>query len=517
MRAAVYTRVSSEEQARSGYSLDYQADRCTEKARSMGASDVTIYKDEGISGAVLNRPGLSRLRDDLRQGRINLVVVLDPDRFARNVAHQLLVTEEIERLGAVLEFVNFEWRNTPEGQLFYAVRGAVSQYEKEKIRERTMAGRLQKARAGLLPQAHRPYGYAYDPAASSLVPQPAEAKVVQIIYTLFTQYGLGYTAIARRLDDLGVPPRRASRWHRQVVYQILVNPVYTGVFWVNRYNCRDLGLNRYRPPEERRRPVLRDAALWIGVPVPALVESSCWQAAQERIAAGLTRYKSRTRRPYLLRGLVRCAVCGATARAQQVRARPRPYAYYYCPASHAEKVRLPASILEETVWTWTKQALDDPQCLSSLLHDTSGPEGDPITALAQVEDELRLLDERRTAASRAFAAGVAGLQDWETVMRQTTLRAAALAKSRAALKSRLCQISENHEQTAAAARWILQHMDDLDVEKRRRLVERMVEVIFIGPDNEITIRARVHGEQSFTQCQREGDPDAPARREEDPR
>ncbi|MDI6709715.1 MAG: recombinase family protein [Thermoanaerobacterales bacterium] len=516
MRAAIYVRVSSEEQAKCGYSLDYQAAACEERARRLGATEVAVYRDEGVSGAVLARPGLTRLRETLRQGGVDLIVVLDPDRFARNVVHQLLITEEIERSGATLEFVNFEWRNTPEGQLFYAIRGAVAQYEKEKIRERTMAGRIQKARAGRMPQAHRPYGYAYDPEAATLVPHPAESAVVRTIYDLFVRDGLSYVAIARRLDALGIPPRSAPHWHRQVIRQILTNPVYTGIFWANRYDCKDLALNRYRPPEERRRPLLRDRDQWIAVPVPPLVDPARWQAAQERVAAGLARQGSRSRRAYLLKGLVRCAVCGAPARAQQVRARPHPYAYYFCPGTHPEKVRWSAGLLEGAVWAWTKETLYAPECLAEVLRDTRDlPAEDPEAALARLEKETGRLGERRAAASRAFAAGLCDRREWETVLRQTSVRTAALAEERKRLEARLLNLHRNNRELIAAACRILDAMDDLETENRRRLVERMVDAVLIGPGEEVTIHVRVSRGGDFTWCQREGNPDAPACREKD--
>lgn len=516
MRAAIYVRVSSEEQARHGYSLDYQEAACKERARRLGASEVAVYRDEGVSGAVLARPGLTQLREALRQGGIDLIVVLDPDRFARNVVHQLLITEEIERYGASLEFVNFEWRNTPEGQLFYAIRGAVAQYEKEKIRERTMAGRIQKARAGRMPQAHRPYGYAYDPQEATLVPHPVESGVVRTIYDLFLTEGLGYAAIARRLDALGFPPRAAQHWHRQVIRQILTNPVYTGIFWANRYDCRDLALNRYRPPEERRRPLLRDREQWIAVPVPALVDPTTWQAAQERIAAGLSRRGPRGRRAYLLKELVRCAVCGAPARAQQVRARPRPYAYYFCPGAHPEKVRWPAAQLEEAIWAWIKEVLYAPECLAEVLRDIADPPGeDPEAAIARLEAELARLEERRNAAGRAFAAGLCNCREWEAVLRQTALRAAALAKERERLRIGLLNRRRDERELLAAACRLLEALDDLKTEKRRRLVGRMVEVILIGPGEDVTVHARVSQGGDFTWRQQERDPDAPACPEKD--
>ena len=78
---AVYARVSTEEQARSGYSLDDQILQCKRKA---GTDDVLVYVDDGVSGEYLDRPQLNKLLDDVENGLIDKVVCLSPDRLSRN-------------------------------------------------------------------------------------------------------------------------------------------------------------------------------------------------------------------------------------------------------------------------------------------------------------------------------------------------------------------------------------------------------------------------------------------------
>ncbi|MBX6378222.1 MAG: recombinase family protein, partial [Clostridia bacterium] len=306
--AAVYIRVSTEDQARRGYSLADQRAACLARAVALGARHVEVFADGGVSGSLLERPGLNALRAGLREGRFGLVVCLEPDRLARNLAHQLLLTEEIERAGARLEFVGFEWQRTPEGELFFALRGAIAQYEREKIRERTSRGRRQKARQGRMPAAFEPYGYRYDPSSSTLTPVEAEAAIVRAAFRWVVEEGLGPSAVARRLDALGVPTRRgAPGWHRGVVARLLRNPVYAGTFYANRYDAAGAFLNRHRAPWERRPVRLRPVEEWIPVPVPAIVEPAVWRAAQARLDVIGRRPTSRS--TYLLSGLSVCAVC----------------------------------------------------------------------------------------------------------------------------------------------------------------------------------------------------------------
>lgn len=140
---AIYARVSTEESAQKGYSIAHQIDEAKKKAKT---DDVMIYTDEGFSGEFLERPGLEKLRNDVRNGLIDTIIVYDPDRLARNLMHQLLLDDEFRKHSVELLFVNGDYAKTPEGRLFFSMRGAISEFEKAKIRERTMSGRKRKAK-----------------------------------------------------------------------------------------------------------------------------------------------------------------------------------------------------------------------------------------------------------------------------------------------------------------------------------------------------------------------------------
>ena len=114
MIAAIYARVSTDLQAEKGYSLETQVEACTKKAKELGADTIKEFVDDGYSGAYLERPQLDALRDGIADKLFDLVVIYEPDRLSREVTHLLLLTREIERSGASLEFVLTEYKNTPE-------------------------------------------------------------------------------------------------------------------------------------------------------------------------------------------------------------------------------------------------------------------------------------------------------------------------------------------------------------------------------------------------------------------
>lgn len=351
-RAAIYLRVSSDEQARHGYSLGEQEERCRQLALELGAVEVVRYADGGESGSKLDRPGLSGLREALGQGRHDLVVVLDPDRLARNLYLQLALHDEFRRLGVALEFVNLDWEDTPDGRLFLQMRGAIAEYEREKIRMRTYAGRRRKARQGGLPcgPVHA-YGYHYDRESQRLIPDPAQAATVREMFrwaacgdpVLFPDGPPGPGRIARQLNRLGVPPARGGAWHPNTVRQMLRNQRYIGELITFR-TVTERGRRRPAPEEEQ-----------IRVPVPPLVDRATFAQANANLAANGRRHQGRPRHPYLLSGLLRCGVCGCPLHGslQRLRRRTHPVAEPYYACSGRPTCRLPlqrAAPLEERVW-----------------------------------------------------------------------------------------------------------------------------------------------------------------------
>ena len=149
VRAALYARVSSEQQAQAG-TVDSQVAAIVERAGQDGLSlePESRFIDEGHSGATLVRPALERLRDLAAAGGIDRLYVLCPDRLARSYAYQMLLVDELQRCGVELSFINRELGKTPEDHLLLQVQGMVAEYERAKIIERCRRGKLHAARHG---------------------------------------------------------------------------------------------------------------------------------------------------------------------------------------------------------------------------------------------------------------------------------------------------------------------------------------------------------------------------------
>lgn len=315
---AIYARVSTEEQAKSGYSIQDQIRQCREKAgRNV---EIKEYVDEGYSGEFLERPALERLRQDIRDGLIKEVIVYDPDRLSRKLMNQLLITEEIEKK-AKLTFVNSEYQKTPEGMLFYQMRGAIAEFEKAKINERMCRGRREKARQGKVVKNYNIYGYDYDKEKETLVINEEEAKVVKLIFELFIKPNgrvKGINGIAKYLTSRNYPTKKKKGvWHRQVVRQILLNETYTGTFFQNKWNTEGMLANKHLSKENRIPMKERPREEWIEVKVPQIIDSETFERAQSLLKESRRRWAKQAVHRYLLSGLLRCGKCGNTMTGQR--------------------------------------------------------------------------------------------------------------------------------------------------------------------------------------------------------
>src|SRR6266480_3554479 len=294
MRVAVYGRVSTTRQAQA-QTIEQQLDRLRAAAAGRGweLDEQHVYRDDGYSGAGLGRPGLDRLRDHAALADLDVVLVTEPDRLARNYVHQVLLIEELAGHGCQVEFLDRPMSSDPHDQLLLQIRGAVAEYERTLIAERMRRGRQAKLRAGtLLPWTTPPFGYRLDPErprdAAGVRVEGAEAVLVAQLFDWYLEPQATVRRLATRLTGLGVPtPRGKPRWNVASVRGILRNPAYAGRALTNRTQVA---------PARRRKSALlpvgpgdshapRPQEDWIAVAVPAIVSEQTFAQVQAKLDA----------------------------------------------------------------------------------------------------------------------------------------------------------------------------------------------------------------------------------------
>src|SRR5690348_15610129 len=193
-RIGVYARASTVRQAEA-QSTEQQLERLRAHVTAHAAEgwdlrDEHVFRDDGYSGARLQRPGLDRLRDAVAAAALDRVLVTAPDRLARNYVHQMLLLEEMERYGCQVDFLERPMGKDPHDQLLLQIRSAVAEYERTLIAERMRRGRLHKLQSGLLlPWTRPPYGFRLDPERprdpAGVHQDEAEAAVVVMLFALY--------------------------------------------------------------------------------------------------------------------------------------------------------------------------------------------------------------------------------------------------------------------------------------------------------------------------------------------
>jgi len=223
-----YCRVSTDNQKEEG-TIDIQKHALKEYAENNGYELVRVFCDEGISGGLEDRPGLSELFDFLEiSSGLDGVLIYKLDRLARDLYIQEHLIKKLEGLGMNLYSIkepNLE-SSDPMRKAFRQFMGIVSELEKAFITMRLSGGRINKARKGGYAGGATALGYKAE--GKELRVDPQEAKTVRAIFKMKQYKKMGLSGIARELNQSGTPTARGGKWYAGTVKYILGNPLYKG-------------------------------------------------------------------------------------------------------------------------------------------------------------------------------------------------------------------------------------------------------------------------------------------------
>jgi len=229
IRVAIYVRVSTQEQAKEGYSIGEQTDRLKKFADAHDWIVVKVYTDAGHSGADTNRPALQNMLKDIRNGKIDKVLVYKLDRLSRSQKDTLSLIED-EFLPHNTDFESMSEKldtSTPQGRLFLGILAAFAQLEREVIKERMSMGINARIKEGKWRGgAQVPFGYDYEPAIGHLVINEYESIIVKELFDQFAS-GKKLRTIAREFEDKGFLLRNGKVDTRSLRY-IMANKTYCG-------------------------------------------------------------------------------------------------------------------------------------------------------------------------------------------------------------------------------------------------------------------------------------------------
>jgi site-specific DNA recombinase len=521
--AAIYARVSSDRQ-KENHTIASQTAALIEYAQTHEYSvpQEWIFQDEGYSGAILARPGLEALRDLAAEGQIAAALIYSPDRLSRKYAYQVLLSEELSRCGVELIFLKAPAGATPEDQLLVQFQGMIAEYERAQIAERCRRGKRHMAqRGGVNVLSGAPYGYRYvrksDTSAAFYEVIETEAKVVRMVFEIYTQQGLSINAIARLLNERHVATRTGKgRWERSTVWGMLRNPAYRGIACYGKTELRPRQ-RITRPLRQRKGLPSRDSAgherprtEWIEVPVPALVSEEMFALAQEQLEKNKRHSPRRTVEPTLLQGMLVCEQCGYALYRTSTHTSKRRLNYYRCLGSDGYR-RLRGAVctnrpirqdyLDQFVWSEIIRLLDDPDLVQAEIdrRQATARDADP---LRRRQEELRReqlrIEKNSERLLTAYQEGLVTLPQLRQRMPVLQKQAQAVGSELQSLEmaavdeARYLQLAESLGGFRSKLRV---RADTLDVAVRQQILRLIVKEVLVGADT-ITLRHSIPTPQS---------------------
>lgn len=218
-KAVSYIRVSTEDQAKNGVSLENQAERIRAYAQYKGFSLVVEIQDAGVSGGINKaRTGFIELLDLVERGGVDVIVLYSLERLSRDMLTLLALERLLDEHGVELHTVDGQVdTSTPDGFMAFAMKAFLGEMERRQVKYRTRkAMEHKKARGQVVGQV--PYGY--ERQGNDLIPNLAEQSVIKAVNSMY-QAGGRLVDIVNHLDSTGTLTREGKRWKAQQVKRLI--------------------------------------------------------------------------------------------------------------------------------------------------------------------------------------------------------------------------------------------------------------------------------------------------------
>lgn len=308
MKTGIYIRVSTEEQVNEGYSIDAQREKLLQYCTIQDYEVIDIYIDEGISGKSLDRPRVKQLIEDVKQRKLNNVLVFKLDRITRSLKDLIMLVDLFEKYQ--VHFTSFTEKidtSSSSGRMFLQLMGVLAEWERNVIGERVVVGMEQRALEGKFTAPGNPFGYIYEDGIYKV--NEEEAEIIKEIFTLY-QENKGYTAIAKHLNSLGYRTKNHSVWLSKTIWLIIKRPYYAGYFYYK-----------------------KDQNLIKANNINPIISLEVWKACQKKMESSLfNTSKKYSRDDFLFHKILRCS-CGRLMRTNIAKSKNKNklYFYYSCP------------------------------------------------------------------------------------------------------------------------------------------------------------------------------------------
>jgi len=477
-----------------------QAEAIREYAQRRGLHLPAGYEfPEEFTGKVMDRPQLNKIRQLIRQGAVNAVIVYTVDRLARKTSVADLLLDELTEAGVALHVVSWGRPVTPNDRSQFLFEAVISDLERERIVERTTRGRRKKLHAGAFPGTGRP-PYGYDKVGQRyemrLVINERQAEIVRRIYRWYAIEHISILEIIRLLRGTPSPgddkqrkdkKRPVGEWEETRVYGILSDSVYAGRYVYARRTATPTTLS-----------------------VPAIIDEEIWQLAQARLAIGKQQSKRSTKYNYLLARRFKCH-CRSALQPVPSSLPGKVHFYYRCRSLSARSAAprcgqkpLPVRIVDAAVWQRLKELLRDPQALRTLLIDAQAALDAQNAylrqdlaridrAIARAEDDLRSSARTFSVAEREGKQHVAEVfrRDMEVAEQLLADLHSERLKTEAKITSTISGDNFIRRIEGLASR-VRDHLDAATFEQRREVIEELDITADLRTQDDGTVKVILH-------------------------
>ncbi len=312
--AALYVRVSTEEQAKEGYSISAQTDVLMGYCKLYNMDIYKVYSDLGLSGkSIRERAGLNELLDDAEKGCFAFVIVWKISRLSRSLKDLLLLVDRFESRG--ISFISYSEKfdtSTPVGRMTLQILGSIAEFERNTIVENVKLGLRQRAKEGKWTGNHV---FGYDNVDKEIIINKNEEELVKRIFGMYLEENMGFRKIADTLNSEGYRTKRNGMFGHDYIRRILTNPVYMGCI---RHQLRNT--KEYYEVEGVHEHI---------------ISKELFERVREKINKH-TRIRSKVKNIHALAGLLRCSNCGSNMIGSFSKANGKVYRYYKCGRYHRQ-------------------------------------------------------------------------------------------------------------------------------------------------------------------------------------
>jgi len=457
IKAALYCRVSTVEQAEDGFSISAQARLLTEYCKREGIEIFKIYMDEGISGQKENRPQFQEMLKDAQRKLFNVILVHKFDRFARKVELSQKIKNQLKKTNINVVSITEPIDDSPMGFFVGGLHELMAEYYIKNLSAESRKGHLERAKQGYH-NGSVCYGYRRIPGTKEIEPHPEQSEVVKLIFDLYNHKGYGSTKIAMWLNEKNIPTAVNGTWSHYTVNRVLKNVKYIGKIYFSGQIY-----------EGKHEAIISDDEF-------NLAQTNIYQRTWKTSRRGANFEK------FMLLGLVRCGVCGCVYSICLAKNKKNKtvhsWVYYKCNNYSHYDTKNPCTNnkthnthkLETYVTDYLKKIMNN----ASIKIEVS----DRVNYANILEDREKKIKSELDRAKKAYLAEVFTLEEYKNIKEklsielqeiQTTTKKDIKAKNENNVRNKIRNLWDKFEITEA-------------IPEKRAILQQFIDVIYIYPD-----------------------------------